>query len=68
MGPREDIEAWVLPKVESWIHGVHNLPKISKHYPQLAYTGLGMLLHLEWQYMQRTVPEVRTLVCPNEDA
>ena len=46
MGPREDLEAWVHPKVEAWDHGVRNLAKIAKRYPQSAYAGLGMLLHI----------------------
>ena len=34
----------------------------------MAYAGLGMLLQLEWQYLQRTVPVVGTLMDPVEEA
>ena len=56
LGPREELEAWVRPKVEAWSHGVRTLAKIAKQYPKLAYSGLGMSLQLEWQYLKRTVP------------
>ena len=48
MGPREELEAWVQPKVEAWDHGVPNLAKIAKQYPQWAYTVLGVSLQIEW--------------------
>ena len=47
LGPREEIEALVRPKVEAWTHRVRTLAKISKQCPQLAYDGLGILLHIK---------------------
>ena len=44
----EELEVWVRPKMEAWSHRVHTLAKIVKQYPQLAYAGLGMFLHIEW--------------------
>ena len=60
--------AWVKPQAEAWAHGVRVLAKISRWHPQLAYTGLGMSLKPEWQYMQRTFPGVTTLMGPIEEA
>ena len=68
LGTSEELETWVRPKVEAWAHGVHTLDKISKRYPQLAYAGLGMPLHLEWHYLQRTVPGVSIQIGPVEDS
>ena len=34
--------------------------------PQSDYVGLGMTLHFEWQYLQRTVPGVGTIMDPIE--
>ena len=65
--PREELDEWVRPKVEAWAHGVRTLDKIAKQYPQLAYYGLGMSLQIEWQYLQRTVPGVGTMMGPIED-
>ena len=33
LGPREDMEDWVRPKMEAWSHRVHTLAKIAKRYP-----------------------------------
>ena len=44
------------------------LAKIVRHHPQSAYAGLGMLLQSEWQYLQRNVPGVGTLMGPIEEA
>ena len=68
LGPQAELEAWVKPQVEAWSHGVKVLSKISRLHPQPAYTGLGMLLQSEWQYLQRTVPGVGTLMGPIEEA
>ena len=52
------------PKVEAWTHGVRILAKIAKWYPQSAYSGLGMSIHIEWQYLQRTFPGVESIMGP----
>ena len=64
LGPREELETWVKPKVEAWAHRVRTLTKRAKQYPQLEYAGLGMKLHLEWKYLQSTFPGVGTLMGP----
>ena len=33
MGPTEELENWVRPKVEAWDHRVHTVAKIAKRYP-----------------------------------
>ena len=53
--------------MEAWSHGVKVLSKISQRHPQSAYAGLGISLQLEWQYLQRTVPGVDTLMGPIEE-
>ena len=58
----------VKPQVDSWFHGVIFLGKIARQHPHSAYAGLGISLQLEWQYLQRTVPGVGTLVGPIEEA
>ena len=54
--------------MEAWAHGVRVLGKIARWHPQSDYAGLGMLLQLEWQYLQRTVPRVGTLMGAIEEA
>ena len=64
LGPQEELEMWVKPQVEAWSHGVRVLSKIARRHPQSAYARLGMSLQLEWQYLQRTVPGVSSLMGP----
>ena len=54
--------------MEAWAHGVTVLTKIARQHPQSDYIVLGMSLQSKWQYLQRTVPRVRTLVGPIEEA
>ena len=61
MGTREELEEWVRPEVEAWAHEVRTLAKIAKRYPEPAYGGLGMSLHIEWQSLKNTVPGVGSL-------
>ena len=63
-----ELEAWVKPQVDVWAHRVKVLAKIARRHPQSAYAGLEMSLQLEWQYLQRTVPGVGTLMGPIEEA
>ena len=66
LGPQDQLDAWVKPQVEA--HGVRVLVKIARGHPQSAEARLGMLFQIEWQYLQKTVPGVRTLMCPVEVA
>ena len=68
LGPQAELEAWVKPQLDAYAHVVRVLAKISQQHPQSAYAGLGMLLQLEWQYLQSTVPGVGTLMGPIEEA
>ena len=68
LGPQAELEAWVKPQVEAWAHGVKVVAKIPRRHSQSAYAGLGMLLQSEWQYLQRTVSRVGTLMGPIEEA
>ena len=58
LGPQEELEVWVKPKVEAWAHGVRALVRIAKQNLQSDYSGLGILLQLKLQYLQGTVPGV----------
>ena len=68
LGPQTELETWVKPQVEAWAHEVRVLDKIARRHPQSAYTGLGMSLQSEWQYLQRTVHGVGTIMGPIEEA
>ena len=68
LSPQAELEVWVKPQVEAWAPRVKVLAKIGRRHPQLAYTSLGMSVQSEWQYPQRTVPGVGTLMGPIEEA
>ena len=68
LGPWDQLEEWVKHQVEAWAHGFRVLGKIARRHSQSAYSGLGILLQLDWQYLQRTVPGVGTLMGPIEKA
>ena len=68
LGPWDQLEVWVKPQVEAWAHRVKVLVQIARRNPQSAYASLGMSLQLEWQYLQRTVPGVSTLMGPIKEA
>ena len=68
LGPQAELEAWVKLQVEAWAQGVKMLAKIARRHSQLSYTGLEMSLQSEWQYLQRNVPGVGTLMGPIEEA
>ena len=55
-------------QVETWDHGVRVLVKYIPKNPQLACSGLGMLLQLDWQYLEMTVLVFGTLIGPIEEA
>ena len=62
----EDRDVWVRPQVEKWTEGVRDLAKVAKRHPQMAYASLGMLLQLEWQYLQRNILGFGALMEPIE--
>ena len=68
LGLWEELDAWVKPKVKAWANGVTFLSKIAKQHPQLANAVLGMLLQLEWQYLQSTSPLAGTQIGPIGDS
>ena len=64
----EDRDASVYRKVEKWAEGVINLEIVTNWNPRTAYYVLGMLLQLEWQYLQKIVLGFGSLMEPIESA
>ena len=54
--------------MDAWAYGFCTLVKIAKWNLQSGYAVLGMLLHLELQYLQSTFPGVGTIMVPIEKA
>ena len=58
MDTRYDLVDWVVMQVEGLAQGVFILSSLFVYHPHTDYTGMGMLLQLEWKYMQHTILEV----------
>ena len=46
LSPGEELESWVKPQVEAWVHRIKVLSIIFKKHPQTVYYSLGMSLQL----------------------
>jgi hypothetical protein len=68
LGSDDGKHEWVREKVQVWVDAIDTLSRIALRYPQTAYAGMVMVLQNEWQYVQRTVPEVGYLFDPVERA
>jgi hypothetical protein len=55
-------------QVKKWVHGIRDLARVVRRYPQAAYAGLTRSLSMEWTYLQRVVPEVGDRFKPVEKA
>jgi hypothetical protein len=53
LGSDEARGEWLDPQIEQWVHGIKQLAKVARKYPQTAYAGLASSLHGEWQYLMR---------------
>ena len=51
VGMDENRDEWIDAKVNDWVHGIKELAKAAKKYPQTAYASLTKSLQLEWQYL-----------------
>ena len=61
-GTEKVVEDQVQPMVKLWSRGVRFMAKFAAQSPQMSYTGLGILLQLEWQYLKRNIPKVIDLM------
>ena len=68
LGPQEELGVWVKAQVEAWAHRVIVIGKIDRRHLQSAYVELRMSLQLKWQYLQRSVTGVGTLMGTIEEA
>jgi hypothetical protein len=68
IGTTEAREEWLQPQLENWVHGVEQLAKVARRYPQTAYAGLAKSLQMEWQYLQRVLPDSGTSFALVEEA
>ncbi|KAL7477922.1 hypothetical protein ACHAW6_003703 [Cyclotella cf. meneghiniana] len=68
VGSSTKCDRWLAPLVEKWVHGIEGLSAVTLHFPHSAYAGLISCLSAKWQYICHTVPDVRPLLAPIEEA
>ena len=55
-------------KVDQCVSDVYHLSKMATPRPQAAYAAFTKSLQCEWIYLQRVIPDCRTLLAPLENA
>jgi len=68
IGTSEAKARWLQPQIQQWVRGVERLAQVAPRFPQTAYAGLSKSLQLEWQYLQRVVPDTGATLVPIEAA
>jgi hypothetical protein len=68
IGDVDSLEKWIQPKIKAWVNAIRKLARVAVKYPQTAYAGFSKSLQMEWQYLQRVVPESTQYFAPLEKA
>lgn len=68
IGSSEFKDLYVREKVKTWTGEVIQLAKIATTQPHAAYAGFTHGLSSRWTYVQRTIPDIKHLFQPLEDA
>ena len=68
MGTARKKIVWLQDQVEAWKFRVRPLAMVAHRFPQTAYAGLTKSIQLEWQYLQRAVPDLAETFAPVEIA
>ena len=56
MGYDKEKQRWVEDKVETWVEWGEFTSGVCKSSPKMAYAGLTILLHQEWQFVHSVTP------------
>ena len=68
MGMDVEQACWLEKNVEGWKYVLDIMARLACKHPQTAYAGLHKSLHQEWDFVQRTTPDIGTAFQPVEDA
>lgn len=67
LGPRSFVTTYVQAKANKWVATIHELTKIAKTQPHVAYSAFTHGLAGKWTYFLRTIPDIAHLLQPLED-
>jgi len=68
IGESHKLDFWLLPKIDHWLLGIHQLTQAAQQYPHAAYAALQRSLQMEWQYLQWVVKDCKPFFSPLKDA
>ena len=68
LGMETFIEEFVTAKIQEWVKEVKQLSNIALTQPHVAYAATTHGLTNKWSFLQRTVPDIRDLFQPLENA
>ena len=68
IGETTERDGWISSKVDTWVHSISKLAGAAHAYPQSAYSALQRSVQQEWQYLQRTTPDIESCFAPLEMA
>ena len=61
IGEATERDSWIATKVDDWVYSIKKLAGASRSaYPQSAYSALQRSVQQEWQYLQRTAPNMES--------
>ena len=60
IGETMERDSWIANKVDDWVHSIKKLADAARAYPQSAYSALQRSVQQEWQYLQRTTPNIES--------
>ena len=68
LGTPEFVTTYVNQQVGKWVEDINRLSTIARSQPQCAYAAFRRSLSSRWNYLSRTIPGVRELLMPVEQA
>ncbi len=68
LGSRSFVEMFVTRRIDEWIAELKKLTRIAACHPQAAYSAFIHGVRGRWLYLTRTVPGIKDLFQPLEDA
>ena len=57
LGAKEEVDAYLKEKVETWVEAVKTMAHIADLFPQAVYAIFAFCLQDEWQYVQRVITD-----------
>ena len=61
-------DKWITSKADDWVYSIEQLSEVAANYPQAAYCGMQKSLQMEWQFVQRVIPDCGDKFAPVEKA